>query len=209
MCRGESGRQKPALRPPPRTEVDAAAGNGRHRCSKSSGTSAWRTMLSKPLANPSTLDRRIAAALLRSDVRRGGALEPGALALAENVQAKAAGYSTCHIAATSAEGPFSLRRGLEFGCVSSAEHHLVNKWGFLAPETTKATQTGRPRSSCYTASPLARTPPGKGRRGIQPVPAKGGRVPAEARGDLGRFANECVVNGGLQVGIRPVEWMIL
>ena len=79
------------LRPPP------ACGRStqRHFTSVSSGRS--RTMFSKPLAYPSTLDRL-------AGVLRGGALEPEPRTLFRKVHAKAHAYSSAQFAAPSAEG---------------------------------------------------------------------------------------------------------
>jgi hypothetical protein len=56
-------------------------------------------MLSMPLANSSTLDRRVQLRDCGFAVLRGGALEPGALLSAEKLQAKADRYSTAAFAA--------------------------------------------------------------------------------------------------------------
>ena len=53
-------------------------------------------------------------------------------------------FSSEFCCAESAEGPFSLRRGLEFSLGISAEHHL-SKLKFRAGDTKKATLSGRPR----------------------------------------------------------------
>src|SRR6476646_7913365 len=87
-------------------------------------------MFSMPLTCPSTLDRRAQLAGCGSDVLRGGALEPGALA--------------------------RMRRGTFLSQVGPrVRSELVQLsitsfiWLGLSSETTKATRLGRPRSSCH------------------------------------------------------------
>jgi hypothetical protein len=116
---------------PAQPAVDAAA---EAVPSSSSVTPArWRTMLSKPLAHPSTLDRRIA-------VLRGGALEPGALMSAGKSQAKANAALDCAFSCRSTEEPFSLGRGL------MVDQRLFKLGIFLSfdpgssPDTKKATR---------------------------------------------------------------------
>jgi hypothetical protein len=109
-------------------------------------------MLSKPLACPSALDRRLG-------VLRGGDLEPGALAASEKRRQKQPVIQRRIQPARSAEGPFSLRRGLK-----SERIFLklgITPWRIdgLGSKTTKATLSDRLRSSCYAARNLARTPP--------------------------------------------------
>jgi hypothetical protein len=92
----------------------------------------------------------------------------------------------------SGRGPFSLRRGPDsvLGLLQ-AEHHLV--LGCRARlQTTKATLSGRPRSSCYAARGLACMPPGEGidaiRRGLVR-----GRLPTWQDGrESGRVRKEAV-----------------
>jgi hypothetical protein len=72
-----------------------------------------RTMLSMPLAYPSTLDRRFRRARRECVVLRGGALEPVSSRPARNPQAKANAYSPAQFPARDAEESFSLRRGLD------------------------------------------------------------------------------------------------
>ena len=117
-----------------------------------------RTMLSKPLACPSTLDHR------DSGVLRGGALEPGARRGFGKCAGKSRSvFSSEFCCAESAGGSFSLRRGL--GSVLN-----ISSWASPSrcvdrvPDTTKATLSGRPRSSSHTAKRLARRPLRKGRR---------------------------------------------
>jgi hypothetical protein len=69
-----------------------------------------RTMLFKPLACPSALDRGLEKS---SCVLRGGDLEPGALAASEIRRQKQQLIQQRIQPARSAEGPFSLRRSLE------------------------------------------------------------------------------------------------
>src|SRR5262245_61715500 len=110
-------------------------------------------MFSKPLANPSTLDRRAAscADVCGVAVRCGGALEPEPRCSGW----KNAGKSRTHIpgvfSGARARGPFSLRRGLDsVACPSQAAHHLVSTLG-----TKKGDPLGRPRLACYAARNLA------------------------------------------------------
>ena len=63
---GEPDRQCRALRPPRLSEVDAAARQTPFAGSRSVSSVRSRTMLSKPLANPSTLDRRFRRPTWRS-----------------------------------------------------------------------------------------------------------------------------------------------
>ena len=94
-------------------------------------------MLFKPLANSSTLDRR-------NGVLRGGALEPGALAVSGKCAGKSRGlFSSEFCCAERAEEPFSLRRGLEFNLGISAEHHL-SKSEFQDWENEKGDPVGSP-----------------------------------------------------------------
>src|SRR5882724_8420072 len=67
-------------------------------------------MFFKPLAYPSTLDRR---SLMQSVVLRGGALEPDPCSPARKAQAKADTYSAVAFPAHGCRGSFSLRRGLD------------------------------------------------------------------------------------------------
>jgi hypothetical protein len=72
-------------------------------------------MLSKPLVCASTLDppERRSRDRCRK-VLRGGALEPGACVASAKAQAKAAvNFDSFIYRAGSAQGPFSLRRGLD------------------------------------------------------------------------------------------------
>ena len=64
-----------ALRPSPGKEIDA-----KRLFVHMTRPAQRQPMFSKPLTCPSTLDRRAQLAGCGSDVRRGGALEPGALA---------------------------------------------------------------------------------------------------------------------------------
>ena len=66
---------EPALRPSPGVEIDAE-----RLFVHMTRPAQHQPMFSKPLACPSTLDRRAQLAGCGSDVLRGGALEPGALA---------------------------------------------------------------------------------------------------------------------------------
>jgi hypothetical protein len=81
--------------------------------------SCVRTMLSMPLANPSTLDRPAAAARPARDVLRGGALEPEPHAPARKAQAKAYAYCQRPFLAQSAEG-LSLSGGASIRAMSSS-----------------------------------------------------------------------------------------
>jgi len=104
------------LRPSPNREIDAQASV------KASGTlgsriygcsSLRRTILSKPLAYPSTLDHRHACR--RDGVLRGGALEPGARGDVRKI-ASVTAHLKYQARSTDrhTRGPFSLRRGLNY-----------------------------------------------------------------------------------------------
>ena len=71
-------------------------------------------MLSKPLANPSTLDRRPAVAQLRDSPSYVEELwSPAPLLWMKNRMLKPTGNYRRFFLRSSTEGPFSLRRGLE------------------------------------------------------------------------------------------------
>jgi hypothetical protein len=67
-------------------------------------------MFSKPLAYPSTLDRR---SLVQIVVLRGGVLEPDFCLPAGKAQAKADAYSPMAFPSARLQRSFSLRRGLD------------------------------------------------------------------------------------------------
>lgn len=112
--REESGRQYP-----PSAHPDLIVGgrrSGRNRARQRDlelcHARPMRTMLSKPLAHPSTLDRRNRAAQADgSAVRRGGALEPGALVTAEKSQAKVKALSQLRFSVPKHRGTFLSRAG--------------------------------------------------------------------------------------------------
>ena len=118
---------------PPSTsacEVDAAAGHAGGETVTSSVTSALShpqmgTLLFMPLAYPSSLDRRTQLRGCGSDVRRGGALEPGARAISVNAQAKAATYSAANSAAPKAQKGLSLVGG------ASSRSVRISSWASL------------------------------------------------------------------------------
>jgi len=98
-------------------------------------------MLSKPLAYPSTLDRRPPGALSAAiAVLRGGALEPESRARHGNSQAKAEAKHRCSFHPPCG-GVFLPQAGPRFGLVLlQAGHHLVVVTRRPPPETTKATR---------------------------------------------------------------------
>src|SRR5439155_9362163 len=94
---------------------------------------ACQTMLSMPLAYPSTLDRRDATSYVEE------LWSPALLRFPENCQAKAATYSTANCRARIAQRNLSLSGGASNAVFASqAGHHPSVLVGF-APDTTKAT----------------------------------------------------------------------
>jgi hypothetical protein len=125
-----------------------------------------RTMLSMPLAYPSTLDHRPPIAQIRNGRRptwRGvGARAQDALF--GKRQAKANAYCQRLFRASNAE-IFLSQAGPRFDLeLVQAEHHLWFRVGYRSPsETKKATQLGRPRLAQNAARGLARIPRSEGK----------------------------------------------
>ncbi|SRR6266496_2399348 len=169
-------------------------------------------MFSKPLANPSTLDRRppVCAHPKRSSSCVEELWSPSLARWTGKGQAKAHAYCQRLIPTHSAEG-LSLSGGASSrSSVSQAEHHLwVPMFDRSPSETEKATLLGRPRLACYAARDLARTAPSEGRSVTEPalrieaVPARqdrrDGRRFGLERGSIGsdqhRFESCCRVGG--------------
>ncbi len=99
----------------------------------------------------------------RRDVLRGGALEPGALALSGNCQAKAAAYSAANCRARIAQRNLSLSGGASNSVFASqAGHHpSVRGWFLLLIRRRRPSRVAL-ASSSYAAKQLARIPPGEG-----------------------------------------------
>jgi hypothetical protein len=99
-----------------------------------------RTMLSMPLAYPSTLDRAATGcASAMMVVLRGGALEPDRASLPGNRQAKAHAISRRDFQAD-AQRIFLSQAGPQFlRLASQAGHHPSHSKSRFASETTKAT----------------------------------------------------------------------
>src|SRR2546430_17721073 len=123
---GDGGRS--AVPCPPSTPNERGRRSGtavavlRSRASVTSGLG--RTMLSKPLACPSTLDRPIG-------VLRGGELEPGAPDCFEKSQAKAAGNSAANSACAKRRRTFLSEAGPRSGTgLSQAGHHSLTFDGY-------------------------------------------------------------------------------
>jgi hypothetical protein len=103
-------------------------------------------MFSKPLAYPSTLDRRF---VLQNVVLRGGALEPDPCSPNGNSQAKADAYSPLDFQHTAAE-IFLSQAGPRFDLeLFQAEHHLL--FDVVWPPSNKKGDPllGRPRLACF------------------------------------------------------------
>jgi hypothetical protein len=100
-------------------------------------------MFSKPLAYPSTLDRR---SVQQNVVLRGGALEPDPCSPTGNSQAKADAYSPMDFQHTAAE-IFLSQAGPRFDLkLFQAEHHLLFDVVWPPLPTKKATRFGSPSS---------------------------------------------------------------
>ncbi len=112
-----------------------------------------RTMLSMPLANPSTLDRRPPVAHRRRSSSYVEELWSPSLAQhTRNFQAKAHLYLPGDFSARVHQGSFSLWRGLNsIQCLSRRASPLPSGLAGRPSETKKATRLGRPRLACYAA----------------------------------------------------------
>ena len=130
-----------------------------------------RTMLSKPLAYPSTLDHRPPGALSAAiAVLRGGALEPESRARHGNSQAKAEAKHRCSFHPPCG-GVFLPQAGPRFGLVLlQAGHHLVVVTRRPPPETTKATRWVALDWLGNAASNLACRPPSEGKDMVELEP---------------------------------------
>jgi hypothetical protein len=129
-----------------------------------------------------------------SGVLRGGALEPGALAVSGKCAGKSRTEFSTELPGTkSAEGPFSLRRGLDCdqGFSSWASSFGL---GWLTVGTRCKNDEGDPLGSpsleLVCGKTLARIPPGEGLGVIGPALAAGRRVGAGERRGGGRFGRE-------------------
>jgi len=109
-------------------------------------------MFSKPLAYPSTLDRRAPSVRTRRPTWRS--VGARARTSAEKSQAKAHANDPAQ-----APRSFSLRRGLDSDLdFLQAEHHLCVDFGCSFLETTRATRLGRPslRGAMHARKPRVR-----------------------------------------------------
>jgi hypothetical protein len=125
-----------------------------------------RTMLSMPLAYPSTLDRRPRRAHRHTASYVEELWSPYPPRSSRNWQAKADAYSPCAISARNAEESFSLRRGLD--STQSFFKLSITSWSG-PPEQQKATHWGRPRLASMRSSRLARIPPSEGYDVVEPA----------------------------------------
>jgi hypothetical protein len=102
-------------------------------------------------------------------VLRGGALEPGALAVSGNSQAKAAAYSAANSHARMAQRNLSLSGGAS--SLSCRVSRRASPFGSLRlpPTTTKATLSGRPRYGADASKTLACMPPSEGFPVVRPA----------------------------------------
>jgi hypothetical protein len=153
-------------------------------------------MFSEPLAYPSTLDQRPPVALPRrqsSYVEEFWSPTLAAFPLFEHANANR--IPVCAFSHGNAQS-LSLSSGASIRPIfSQAGHHLSLLLIGLASKTTKATPLGRPRSSCYAASCLARTPLSEGYCRTEPAPVGDGLMQARRRGGLGRFGKRRCMDG--------------
>ena len=113
----------------------------------------------------------------RLGVLRGGALEPGALALSVNCQAKAAAYSAANCRARIAQRNLSLSGGASNSVFASQAGHHPSVRGCFAPDTTKATLSGRPRFELVCSQTASSH---TSRRGLRGSPTGARHDPASA-----------------------------
>ena len=120
-------------------------------------------------------------------------MEPGASAVSGKSAGKSrALFSTELPASKYAEGPFSLRRGLDCGRSFSSWASPFSFSMVYGGKTTRATLSDRPRSSSYAAKQLGRIPPGEGWGVIGPALAGDRRRREGQRRGMGRFGEERV-----------------
>lgn len=141
------------------------------------------TMLFKPLAYASTLDRCGVTAAARL---RGGVLEPGALLPTRNVQAKAAVTRTAPFTAFRRMRTFLSQAGPRFSSRSSSSWTSPRCGRSFPLERRRRPSRVALASSCYAATRLAGAPPSEGLVVVGPQEA-GRLLPARRAGrDIGR-----------------------
>jgi hypothetical protein len=122
-------------------------------------------------------------------VLRGGPLEPGALALSDNSQAKAAAYSAAYFPARAAQRNLSLLGGASQLVVAfQAGHHLSQVVEQVLKRRRRSSRIALATVLCGQ-KPLARIPPGEGRR-ITGAPLGDGLRPVRGRHGIRRFGKE-------------------
>ncbi len=154
-----------------------------------------QTMLSMPLAHPSTLDRRnrvCATAIPPSD--RGGVLEPGALVLPENCKLKQRLFQLSVFRAETRRD-LSLSGGASFSVCASQAGHLPLRSMAVCVLKRRRRPRGSPSLELLCAFFLAHAPRYEGLDVIRPAAVGREQMPARQPGGLGRFGERSCGDG--------------